>query len=222
MTRQIESPGAQIEACHDSVTPTEFVLGDGSYTIGRSTTCSVVIAQGQVSRIHARIEYDHENKRYKLTDNVSEHGTYVNGHQIGHAPYTLKMGDQIGLGTKAPKLRFVDPDATEQKVSKHKLSFDISRQVFAVDNNQLDLTRLEFKFLLYLQQNLGILCSFEDCVYQVWKTNDKSKFRRLNELKIGIHKKIHAFTGDDEAEYIKLRTGMGFILSLEPEFSNKS
>ena len=49
-------------------------------TLGRSDSCAVVIALPVISRLHARIELQHD--RYLLFDAGSANGTFVNGKRI--------------------------------------------------------------------------------------------------------------------------------------------
>lgn len=57
--------------------------------LGRSTSCSIVVPLPTVSRLHARIELQHD--RYVLSDAGSANGTFVNGVRI-------EQGQQLGTG----------------------------------------------------------------------------------------------------------------------------
>ena len=61
-----------------------FLMRQDVITLGRSDSCAVVIAHPIVSRLHARIELQHD--RYLLFDAGSANGTFVNGVRIeqGH------------------------------------------------------------------------------------------------------------------------------------------
>ena len=63
-------------------------------TLGRSESCAVVIALPVISRLHARIELQHD--RYLLFDAGSANGTFVNGKRIERA--TLSNGDRLRVG----------------------------------------------------------------------------------------------------------------------------
>lgn len=78
-------------------------------TLGRSGSCVVAIAHPTVSRLHARIELQHD--RYVIFDAGSANGTFVNGSKIEHA-HQLSTGDEIWLGTSEVTLHFSDPEET--------------------------------------------------------------------------------------------------------------
>src|SRR6186997_3145809 len=78
-------------------------------TLGRSESCDIVIPQSIVSRLHARIELQHD--RYVLFDANSANGTFVNGARIEHGRQ-LSSNDTIWLGSPDVSLSFADPDET--------------------------------------------------------------------------------------------------------------
>ena len=71
-------------------------------TLGRSETCEVSIPLPTVSRLHARIEIEHE--RYVLFDAGSANGTFLNGTKVS-GPAVLTDGDRIEIGHSV--VRFV-------------------------------------------------------------------------------------------------------------------
>src|SRR4029078_13151593 len=86
-------------------------LTQAETTLGRSDTCTVILPFATVSRLHARIQLEHN--RYVLFDAGSANGTFVNGELIQH-PHQLSTGDEIWLGTQDVALGFADPDETMQ------------------------------------------------------------------------------------------------------------
>jgi hypothetical protein len=72
----------------------------GGYMIGRSMTCSRVLDDRTVSRMHAQLRW--VDGGWVLSDLGSLNGTWVNGWRIDSAP--LRHGDRVQLG--ACKLRF--------------------------------------------------------------------------------------------------------------------
>jgi adenylate cyclase len=68
----------------------------GTCTIGRGSTCDIVLNDSKVSRRHALIQ---PQKQYEfwLLDLGSSNGTYVNGRRITQ-PVLLRDRDQIELG----------------------------------------------------------------------------------------------------------------------------
>lgn len=68
---------------------------NGSYLIGRSEECDVVLASGRCSRKHARLLVSDEGAT--LEDLGSANGTFVNGQRIT-GPHSLADGDFVVVG----------------------------------------------------------------------------------------------------------------------------
>ena len=80
---------------------TRFELTNDKNIIGRQTTCDIVIADHNVSRVHAEIRIVHET--WQIDDRGSTNGTRVNGTEIVE-PTPLASGDVIAFG--AVNIRF--------------------------------------------------------------------------------------------------------------------
>lgn len=80
---------------------TRFDLTNDKNIIGRQTTCDFVIADHNVSRVHAEIRIVHET--WQIDDRGSTNGTRVNGTVIVE-PTPLASGDVIAFG--AVNIRF--------------------------------------------------------------------------------------------------------------------
>ena len=80
---------------------TRFELTNDKNVIGRQTTCDIVIADHNVSRVHAEIRIVHET--WQIDDRGSTNGTRVNGTVIVE-PTPLASGDVIAFG--AVNIRF--------------------------------------------------------------------------------------------------------------------
>jgi pSer/pThr/pTyr-binding forkhead associated (FHA) protein len=65
----------------------------GETTIGRSSTCTIVVDDSPVSKVHARLE--RTSQQLLVRDLSSANGTYVNGHPITMA--ALRDGDELSL-----------------------------------------------------------------------------------------------------------------------------
>ena len=74
---------------------TRFELTDDKYSIGRQTTCDIVIADHNVSRVHAEIKVVQGS--WRIDDRGSTNGTRVNGAVIVE-PTPLASGDVIAFG----------------------------------------------------------------------------------------------------------------------------
>jgi hypothetical protein len=80
------------------------------FTIGRARECHLIIDHSSVSRLHAQLEYDHE--QVVITDLGSRNGTYVNGRRLTSGEsFRLRAGDRINLG-QICTLEFDDPGTT--------------------------------------------------------------------------------------------------------------
>ena len=74
---------------------TRFELVNDKYSIGRQTTCDIVIADHNVSRVHAEIKVVQGS--WRIDDRGSTNGTRVNGAVIVE-PTPLASGDVIAFG----------------------------------------------------------------------------------------------------------------------------
>lgn len=72
-----------------------FPLTKTTTTIGRVTSCDIVLSEQYVSSMHAKIEK--ELSYYVLVDLGSANGTYLNKQKL-LAPTPLKEGDAISFG----------------------------------------------------------------------------------------------------------------------------
>ena len=73
------------------------VVPTGRVRIGRDANCDIVVNHERVSRLHAVIE--REGGQYRITDQNSLNGVYVNGNKVLSA--LVNHGDRISLGRVA-------------------------------------------------------------------------------------------------------------------------
>ncbi len=89
-----------------------FSLEGDQIIIGRDSSSGVAINDAEVSRKHARLEF--QGGKYVLTDLGSTNGTFVNGQRVvGQA--VLKSGDVVSLGEQIVLMYetlSMDPGAT--------------------------------------------------------------------------------------------------------------
>src|SRR6187431_1733152 len=84
------------------ITPvSEVELREGSLLVGRLPECDVMIDDGLVSRMHARISVRDET--VVVEDLHSTNGVYVNGARITHSAL-LREGDRLLIGTTEASL----------------------------------------------------------------------------------------------------------------------
>ena len=73
----------------------EFVMSEGTFTIGRDPSCDLFLNNMTVSRLHSRIIIDGKNA--KIVDEGSLNGTWVDGHIVDESP--LVNGSALQIGT---------------------------------------------------------------------------------------------------------------------------
>ncbi len=79
----------------------ERALAQGDLTIGRSSSCDIVLADGKVSREHARVRV--EGQAVIIEDMGARNGLFVNGDRVESAD--LRIGDEIKIGDVTFQLR---------------------------------------------------------------------------------------------------------------------
>jgi DNA-binding winged helix-turn-helix (wHTH) protein len=137
-------------------------------TLGRSESCAVVIALPVISRLHARIELQHD--RYLLFDAGSANGTFVNGVRIEQGTQ-LSTGDQIWLGSSDVVLAFADPEETlvmQPNILPPALFIDEDARTVKAYALPVQLSPLEYGLLLHLAHNPGTVCTREGSFLAVW------------------------------------------------------
>ncbi|HEX9441279.1 MAG TPA: FHA domain-containing protein [Roseiflexaceae bacterium] len=137
-------------------------------TLGRSDSCAVVIPLPVISRLHARIELQHD--RYMLADAGSANGTFVNGKRIDQ-PEQLGTGDEIWLGSSDVTLHFSDPEETlvmPSAFTPAPIFIDEDARTVMVYSIPVQLSPLEYGLLLHLAHNPGTVCTREGTFLAVW------------------------------------------------------
>jgi pSer/pThr/pTyr-binding forkhead associated (FHA) protein len=161
------TPGLLIRQGTDG-TQERFPLRQELTTIGRSDSCVVSIPAPTVSRLHARVELQHD--RYVIFDAGSANGTFVNGQRI-EAGHRLSTGDEIRLGTDEVVLLFSDPEETLvalPSIQPDALTIDDNARVVKVYGVLAQLSPLEYDLLLHFANHPGTVCTREGCYLAVW------------------------------------------------------
>ena len=81
----------------------DFKLYEGRNTIGRDVSCNITVNDGTITGKHSTILF--RNGKYKIKDEMSTHGTFVNDNDIEDEQYDLNDGDMIKLGQTVFKFR---------------------------------------------------------------------------------------------------------------------
>jgi DNA-binding response OmpR family regulator len=200
--------GPYLVALQPDVQPAELRLTDDGCTLGRASTCQIVVVRPLVSRHHARVE--RAGARFVLRDLDSVNGSYVNGIRL-HEPHPLTHHDVIGLGEAAALLSFVDPEATQ--VSAGRFRYDERLMRFYLRQQPVELTPNQFRLLVHLYRQRGRVASREQCAEAVWGPdytpgNDATPLDRLVST---IRTTLRQL--DPEARVIETRPGLGYQLA---------
>jgi len=192
-------------------------------TIGRSDGCTVVIPLPNVSRLHARIELQHD--RYVLFDAGSANGTFVNGKRI-EQDYKLNTGDEIWLGSGEVALRFTDPEETligQPSLGAAPLFIDEDARAVKVYGVPVQLSPLEYGLLAYLAHTPGVVCTRADCFLAVWgQPYDQATCEdALNACITKLRRNIRtaAESADQQAPAITTIQRVGFRLDTDVVFA---
>ena len=138
-------------------------------TIGRSSSCVVVVPAPTISRLHASIELRHD--RYVIFDTGSANGTFVNGERVDTAGRILNTGDVIEVGSDEVSFIFADPEETlvsAPGVRPAALYIDDGARVVRVYGIAAQLSPLEYDLLLHLASHPGTVCTREGSYRAVW------------------------------------------------------
>jgi hypothetical protein len=189
---------------------------DRELTIGRDPTCSLVIPDRQVSRIHARLSVTPEG--ILLEDLGSKNGTFSNGEQIID-PVILKDGDEIQVAMVQTFI-YLSSDATmpleaAMKPSHGKtrrLRMDLRSRRVWIRGTEITppLSVPQFRVIQILNDNLGEVISRPDLISRVWG-DDVSlgvSDQALDALIRRLRDRISQI--DAEHEYLVTVRGFGF------------
>lgn len=98
--------------------PQDYIIEPGSTNIGRDQSCDICITDPASSREHALITYNEIEEIVNLYDLESTNGTFVY-HQKLAAPYRLRSGDHIRIGSSLLIVRKYDKQKTHQEEQAH-------------------------------------------------------------------------------------------------------
>lgn len=91
---QAEAEAPQLWLSSPPLEPLELPLAGGEVTIGRSTSCDLVLPFPSISRVHARLRY--ERGGWWIEDAGSRNGVLFNGSALGEAT-RIALGDAITI-----------------------------------------------------------------------------------------------------------------------------
>jgi DNA-binding winged helix-turn-helix (wHTH) protein len=183
------------------------------FTIGRARECHLVIDHSQVSRLHARLELDHE--QITIIDLNSTNGTFVNGERLSPGcSRRLRAGDLINLG-QVCTVEFDDPGTTAQmrpvQIPKAGLILDEDGAQVTINGKRLDpaLSPGQFLLLALLVKNEGRVVTREDVRAYVWGPHQAVTDQTIDALVSRLRKRLNE--ADPEYEYVVTRRGFGLM-----------
>lgn len=183
------------------------------FTIGRARECHLVIDHSQVSRLHARLELDHE--QIVITDLNSTNGTYINGERLSPGEARrLRAGDKVNLG-QVCTVEFDDPGTTVQmapvRLPTVGLVLDEDGAQVSVNGARLDpaLSPGQFMLLSLLVKNEGRVVTREDLRAYVWGPHEEVTDQTIDALVSRLRKRLEE--ADPEYEYVITRRGFGLM-----------
>ena len=92
-----------------------FIVEQGKYTIGRSKDADFYVNDKTVSRLHATLSYNEDDKSYYVEDNGSRNGTFLNSESI-QSRVELKINELVTFGNVEFKLTHQDADSPTNPV----------------------------------------------------------------------------------------------------------
>ncbi|GAP20228.1 FHA domain-containing protein [Leptolinea tardivitalis] len=192
---------------------------DRELTIGRDPTCSLVIPDRQVSRIHARLSLTPQG--ILLEDLGSKNGTFANGELIID-PVILNDGDEVQVAMVQTFI-YLSSDATMPLESTmrpshgktRRLRIDMrSRRVWVRGTEIVPpLSVPQFKVVQILNENPGEVVSRQDLISQVWgdEVSQGVSDQALDALIRRLRDRI--FQIDPDHDYLVTVRGFGFRIN---------
>ncbi len=182
------------------------------FTIGRARECDFVIDTTEISRVHLKLEFSHD--QVVAIDPGSTNGSFLNDVRLlPNREYRLKANDVLNLGNVCI-LVFDDPATTAQVDPRHAriegLRLDETTAQVFVMNQRLDppLSPSQILLLQLLMRNEGAVVTREDIRDFVWHGKEITD-QALDALVSRLRKRLEEV--DPEHEYITTRRGFGLI-----------
>jgi predicted component of type VI protein secretion system len=166
---------ASITATKPGHAPKRADLSADSLTIGRSTTCDLVLEDERrfVSRLHCTI--DRIGGAWWLHDNESKGGVYVNGKRVEKRA-KLSDGDVIRivqweLTFHDPYATDVSPDTLAAREKTADLYYHLDSLRLFVDGREIGarLSPQEHRLLACLFRRAGVVCTKKELNEALWE-----------------------------------------------------
>lgn len=191
----------------------EIELNAFPYTIGRARDCDIVLDYTEISRLHARVDTDHQNAI--LEDMGSTNGTFVNGRRLDSGQtHRLRAGDEVRFGTVAIWV-FDDPVTTATIAPVNLptpglvIDMDAARVTIAGMPIYPPLSPNQFSLLSLLIENAGRIVTREEVCDYVWGSDEDVSDQTIDALVSRLRKRLSET--DPEHDYIVTRRGFGLM-----------
>jgi pSer/pThr/pTyr-binding forkhead associated (FHA) protein len=182
--------------------------------IGRGEECDIALPDRQVSRLHARIEWQGDS--YYLVDLGSKNGTHLNGQEVRDTPASLHDGDEIQIALRF-KLAFVDAGATAPlSLSSDQRGLRVDKETRQAWANGIlidpPLSLHQYRLLEALWESGGSVLTREQIVEAVWPeaSGEGVSEQAIDALVRRLRERIEEC--DNEFRYIITVRGHGFRL----------
>ncbi len=140
-----------------------------------------------------------------------EESDVINGFDIGADDYVTKPFKARELSSRIKSLLRRIKKINEDIIKIQDLIVDPKRYKIFKNNNEIEVTALEFKLLLFLLNNKGIVLSREQILTSLWDNFDK--FINDNTLTVYIKRLREKIEDDPLApKIIKTVRGIGYIV----------
>lgn len=194
-----------------------WTIEDDEFTIGRGSSCSLVLPERQVSREHIKIY--NENARYFLSDLDSKNGTWVNGDQVKGATVELKDGDEISIAL-AVRMTYVASEATapltkvDKPPAKGILRLDRESRRVYIRDEEVDppLSLPQYRLLELLYDGDGRVCTRDEVINAVWPdaVGDGVSEQAIDALVRRLRDRLAE--NDEDTQFVVTVRGHGFRL----------
>jgi DNA-binding CsgD family transcriptional regulator len=176
----------------DGVPTGVFAVWPGTWSIGRSRSCDIVLRDSSVSRRHAAFVHDARGRLW-IEDQGGANGVYVGAEKVTRA--ALAGGDVLQVGRLTLRVAQASPDTTTterlppqlQQLSRAGADVGAEAAVLALDHLQLGvvLLRADGSTLVVNQAARGVLSEADGLSLSAGRTlqcRDRATEARLREL----------------------------------------
>ncbi|MBE6701269.1 MAG: response regulator transcription factor [Ruminococcaceae bacterium] len=125
------------------------------------------------------------------------------------------MTKPFGMGELLARVRVMERYITKENITKPNsimqfgdLTIDTERRRIYVDNNDVHLTPLEYKFLVLLASNPGKVITHQQISKDVWGYREKGEAKSIRVCMASLRKKINDI--GSEPKYIFTEIGVGY------------